>query len=197
MSVTFGTADEAVYYTLLLMPPNGNISEAFAYTTAEIFAFWEANHETSPDLAAHTHVILTQALVDAAISRGSARALYRIVFADETNSRYMINHLLKQLPVESLRFLRLIGVFDQQIAAAQATCNSISVPVIVPAPAIPSSVQPPKQPMNFTLDVQLAPVTVAVAGGCVPTGVETTANSLAALGLSSALTSTCDVVEFP
>jgi hypothetical protein len=191
---TFGTADEATYYTLLLMPPNGNITQPFAYTPTEIFAFWEANHVSNPTLAAHSNVELTQALVDAAIAHGAARALYWIVFADGDNSRYMINHLLKQIPVQSLRFLRAIGVFDAQIAAARAVCR-VEVTPYAPSPAIPSSVQPPTNPENFSLAIQI-PVT-GISGGCAVTNVATATDALNVLRLSSDLTQpACDVIEF-
>lgn len=190
---SFGTADEATYYTLLLMPPNGNITQPFAYTPTEIYEYWVANHLSIPLLNEHSQVELTQALVDAAIAKGAARALYWITFADGDNSRYMINHLLKQIPVQAMRWLTSIGVFDEQIAAARAQCR-VEITPYAPSPAIPSSVQPPTQPENFSLAV-LLPVQ-AIAGGCQPTNVATTADSLSALRLSSELTSTCGVTIF-
>lgn len=193
MTTVLGSAVEATYYSLLLMPPNGNISQAFAYTPAEIFAFWEEQHVSNPTLSAHSHIELTQDLVDTALTFGAARALFVIVFADGLDSRYMINHLLKQIPVQMMRFLVAIGVFDEQIAAIRNTCRIETMPYTT-APAIPSSVQPPTDPDNVILGIQI-PIT-GVSGGCAPTSVATTAETLGAIRLGAPITNTC-TVDFP
>ena len=162
MSSVFGATDEATYYTLLLMPPNGNIDQAFGYTETEIYEFWVANHESTPILAAHSPASLTQEEVDAAILLGSQRALYRIVFADEANSRYIINNVTAQLPVPSKKFLVSIGVFDAQIAAELASCR-IALSTFAPAPALASSVLPPcDNPFPPSIDCPA----VAITTGC-------------------------------
>lgn len=139
---TFGGADEATYYTLMLMPPNGNILQDFGYTTEEIFAFWDANHLSNSLLLTHSPVDLTLELVESAILLGSQRALYKLVFAENGVLRYIVNNVTRQLPVESKRFLVSIGVFDKEIAAALAICRIVTS-TYLQAPALASSVQPP------------------------------------------------------
>ncbi len=177
MSVVFGAADEAVYYTLLLMPPSGNINETPGYTATEIFDFWVANHESSAILATHSRIELTQALVDSSIALGARRALYTRVFSDGANSRYVINQLTRQLPVESKRFLVAIGVFDAQIAAELAQCRLISS-TYAPSPALASSVQPPCQPPG-TGELSVVIPEGAIAG-CTALLVATTSTTLVA-----------------
>lgn len=177
MAVVFGSADEAVYYTLLLMPPSGNINETPGYTATEIFDFWVANHDSTSLLATHSPIELTQALVDSALALGAARALYKRVFADGTNSRYIINQYTRQLPVESKRFLVAIGVFDAQIAAELAQCRVI-FSTYQPSPALASSVQPPCQPPGTgELSVVLPEDAIA---GCTALLVATTSTALVA-----------------
>ena len=156
-SSPFGAADEAVYYTLLLMPFSGNetLFKANGYTTTEIFEYWLANVETNSLLAEHSTVTLTQELVDSVVAFGAARALYKIVFAGDVDSRYVINPHTAQLPVPSREFLISIGVFDKEIAAQLATCRIVQSPSVFPAPALARGVLPPKEPRNFTLAVVL------------------------------------------
>lgn len=154
MSSIFGDADEAVYYTLLLMPPSGNINETPGYTTVEIYEFWVANVGSSAILAVHSPVVLTQSLVDAAIALGAARALYKIVFADGTSSRYIRNPTTRQFPVPTKKWLVSIGVFDNEIAAELARCR-VLLSVFTQAPALASSVQPPCRPEDVTLAIEL------------------------------------------
>jgi hypothetical protein len=187
-------ASEAVYYSLLLMPPNGNIEQAFGYTPAEVLAFWEANHLTSEALAAHSSIdTLTLETVELCMTTGARFAIYWVVFADGEASRYIINQLLKQIPTQALRWLASIGALDSLIA--QQNACKIGVTPFLPSPAIPSSVQPPTQPENFSLNVVL-PIG-AIAGGC-PAGVVATSTlSLGVIRLDSELTTggTCNEVD--
>ena len=164
----FGPVDEAVYYTLLILTQNGNGDnlQAYGWTTTEIFQFWEANVATNRVLIEHSPVTLTQDLVNSAVSLGSKRALYRIVFAGDGDSRYVTNQLTRQLPVQSRDFLISIGVFDREIAAALAECKVVTIPY-APSPALASSVQPPKQPDNATLAVNLPPFAISGCPGFV------------------------------
>lgn len=183
MTTTFGITDEAVYYTLLLMPPNGDSAQAYGYTTVEIFDFWTANHESNTLLAAHSPSSLTLAEVETAILLGSARALYRIVFSGDADSRYDVNEFTRQLPVPSKKFLIRIGIFDKEIAAALATCRIVNS-TYAPSPALASSVQPPTRPDLFTLSIQVP--ANGIVGPC-PTDaqVDVVATSLALSGSTS------------
>lgn len=175
----FGAADEAVYYTLLLMPPSGNASEPFGYTTTQIFDFWVANHLSLTVLNDHSTIELTQALVDSAVALGAARALYRRVTAEVgSTARYIINQITRQLPVESKRFLVAIGVFDAQIQAELAQCKVTTIP-FAPSPALASSVQPPVQPFAGELSVVIPEGAIA---GCaaLAAAVPTTSTTLVA-----------------
>ncbi len=183
---------EAVYYTLLLMPPSGNINETPGYTQVEIFDFWVANHESITLLAEHSKIVLTQALVDSSLALGAARALYKRVTADGDNSRYIINHLTRQLPVGSKRFLVSIGVFDNQIQAELETCRVVSS-TYAPSPALASSVQPPKQPFG-TGELSIVIPEGAIAG-CTALAVATTSVG-SAVALAGPVTGTCPVAEF-
>jgi hypothetical protein len=157
MSYVFGPVDEAVYYTLTLMPMSGNESlfNANGYTTTEIFEFWLANVDTNSLLAEHSAgVTLTQTIVNNAVDFGAKRALYKIVFGDGANSRNVINPVFAQLPVPSRQFLAKIGIFDKDNAARLATCRIVNS-VYAPAPALSSGVLPPCMPRNVTLSIVL------------------------------------------
>lgn len=191
-------ASEAVYYTLLLMPPNGNIEQAFGYTPAEILAFWEENHLTSEALAAHSSISsLTLEEVELCMTTGARLAIYWVVFADDLNSRYIINQLLKQIPPLALRWLGSIGALDSLIAQQRA-CRIITMPSM-PSPALPSSVQPPTAPQNVSLNVVVP--TGAIVGGC-PATVLANTNALDVMRISGTdLTSgqdgVCNGVDIP
>lgn len=161
----YGKVQEAVYYTLLILTQNGNGDsiQAFGHTTTDIFLYWEAHVGTNALLATHSvGVTLTQDLVNSAILVGSQRALYKIVFAGDGNSRYVTNQRTAQLPVPSRNFLIAIGIFDKEIAAQLAECKVTTIP-FAPTPSLASSVQPPKRPENFTLAVTLPPFAIS---GC-------------------------------
>jgi hypothetical protein len=184
MTSEFGATDEATYYTLLLMPPNGDIAQPFGYTSTEIYDFWVANHESTPLLAEHSPAELTQAQVDAAILLGSRRALYTIVFADEANSRYIFNNVTRQIPVDANRFLLAIGVFDKEIAAAAAECR-VANSTYAPSPALASSVQPP---------TRLFPGTIYCVNPTIETGCPTSAQvDVVATSLALDTGNTCNV----
>lgn len=170
-TTTFGPIDEAVYYTLLLMPPNGDNQQPFGYDAQDILNFWLSHVGSDTILTQHSvGVHLTLLETQNSLTFGSARAIFRVVGfnADGVTQRFVVNQILRQIPVPSMRFLVSIGVFDKEIAAQRATCRVVSS-TYEPAPALPSSVLPPKQPFNGTLEV-VVPAS-GIVGAC-PTAVQ-------------------------